>query len=526
MVATSHQTASGSNSNSNNISDSISPPQYIFQENIQRNDKSVSAELFMVWSPGQGTTVHPFSRLQQAWIKNNNIDDDASSLSLLSSGTITQVKMSVASQASEDHPSGFRLQIISQQSLTAEQLNQLTTHWQDSRLLTTPLKGGVWDHTPIYIVEDASSPSIAHPRTLLEYQLFLPLLGVAWSADALQQSFSSLPCPNLFGISAIEWSRLLVEGSTTNKHTWITWNQNKEGQVEVRSGISFDSLLDLPQMLRSEKSSCPFATRSMEPLPDSPPTATLEQVVRRPTPNQGRLETWFESSEALLPTIANCSFRLRQRLPHYFEPQWQSLQVLSSLGDDAEDLVVSVQWNENDLGSILTISHSQRTPQSLTVALEYQPAFLAITDFPGDPNRGRELPPAVMTVVCPNDHPQFQRSFFSNSVLILPPVPDMSMPFNVLSLSCSLYAYLIGTIMTLAIRKASERVKYRLHPEQKPSSPLQKLKSMMRSKFIAKSQSQDTSTTNTVPKEDGGGDEVTKGKDEIRHDDAVDEAVG
>jgi hypothetical protein len=458
--------------------------------------------------------VHPFSRLQQAWIGNNNNNNNNID-SLMLYGVISQVSLSVGSQASQNHPSGFWLHISSNQPLTMEELGQLTADWQQSRVVTTPLQGSVWDSEIVGQDDDTKRR---------EYQLFVPLSGAAWSADALKQSFSILPCPNyLFGLSAMEWSRLLVEGSTTNKHTWVTWKtttttqelEEEEGpRIELRVGISFDSLVDVPPDLVRETSSCPLATRLLDVLPDSTPAASLEQVVRRPTPSEGRLETWFETTDSQ----ASCSVRLRQRLPHYFEPQWRSLQVMSTPDTTGFDPAISVEWNDDDLSSVLTISHPV-TPRSITISLDYDVAFLSLDDFPGDPNRGRELPPAVATLYCPQD--AAPRSYFSNSVVIVPPVPDMSMPFNVLSLSCSLYAYLIGTIVTLLVKRSSAAVRYRLYPDQKPPSILRRLKAKLRAKFQRNGNGTTTSTTPTATTDGDPNDVGSEEDDGVQDHDAA-----
>lgn len=430
-----------------------SPP-YRFEERVRLSEddsstRHVSAEIIMSWPPEQDNhlPIDPFSRLQQAWKMPNYI---------------VQVIMSIASQALAGHPSGFWLQIQSMRPLSPEDLRSLTNSWQDSRLLTTPLEGGVWDTI-------ARQPGM----NTTTYQVFLPTKGAAWSADALQQSFSNLPCPhNFLGLSSMDLSKLFVDGLTTNKHMWIVWNHpSPSDPIESQVGISFTSLVDIPTPLLGEIASCPLANRSFESWqgPASPSLPSLAQVVRRPTPNEGRLETWFESDNGQ----ESCKFMLRQRLPYYFEPKWRTLEVVSSSDDG---LSVSVVWNPDDLSSVLTVSHS-KTPSSVVVSLDYEPVFLSLDDFPGDPNRGRELPPAVVTLICPDaPHP---RHIFSNSVLMLPPVPDMSMPFNVLSLTCSLYAYLIGTLMTLLVKRVSERVRYKLHPDQKPPTLKQKLRTKL-----------------------------------------------
>jgi hypothetical protein len=106
----------------------------------------------------------------------------------------------------------------------------------------------------------------------------------------------------------------------------------------------------------------------------------------------------------------------------------------------------------------------------VVVWLEYTATYLTMDGFPGDPNRGWELPPAM--VQCASN-----TIIYSSSMLVLLPVPNMSMPFNVLSLTCSLFAYLIGTVLIVLTKKGSEKILYKLHPEKKPSkSKLAKVK--------------------------------------------------
>lgn len=56
------------------------------------------------------------------------------------------------------------------------------------------------------------------------------------------------------------------------------------------------------------------------------------------------------------------------------------------------------------------------------------------------------------------------------------------MPFNVISVTSSLYAYIIGVIVTILVRKGSEKIKHKIHPEEKPESNLMKLKESLRGK--------------------------------------------
>jgi hypothetical protein len=69
---------------------------------------------------------------------------------------------------------------------------------------------------------------------------------------------------------------------------------------------------------------------------------------------------------------------------------------------------------------------------------------------------------------------------YSQSVLLLMPLPDMSMPFNVLSLSCTLFAFIAGSLINVLVRRGTEHVKYQLDPSSKPKSKLDKLKAKVR----------------------------------------------
>jgi hypothetical protein len=230
-----------------------------------------------------------------------------------------------------------------------------------------------------------------------------------------------------------------------------------------------------------------------------PYKATIEQVLRRHHTNRGRFESTVNlrplatTIDSTVPSKAeSCEMTYRQVFPKFVSPVWHSLNVTSSTDDDGATkglLDVWVEWKTEDpQGSILYVKSlsalvepSPQLPSSVSISLEYAPTFLTLDDFPGDPNRGRELPPAHVTIRCRPTGVSDQRrpavvSVYSNSLIVLPPVPDMSMPFNVISLTSSLYAYIIGTLLTILVRKGSERIKFKLYPQKRPESKLQKLK--------------------------------------------------
>ena len=64
----------------------------------------------------------------------------------------------------------------------------------------------------------------------------------------------------------------------------------------------------------------------------------------------------------------------------------------------------------------------------------------------------------------------------------MPPVPDMSMPFNVISLACTLYAFIIGSLVNFLVRKGSQSVTD-AYKGRKPRNKLSKLKQKLKKKI-------------------------------------------
>ena len=169
------------------------------------------------------------------------------------------------------------------------------------------------------------------------------------------------------------------------------------------------------------------------------------------------------------------------------------------------------------------INYQYRIPKEsiLDTILSYKSLYNSFESFPGDANRGFEIPPitAIFTIESsssfisktnstnqydpchnwiiqqqqsettnnekqyPIDTTLYSFTLYSNPLLVLVPLPDMSMPYNVLSITCTFYAFVIGSIFNLVIKKANESVKYKLDPSLKPPNKLKQLKDRVRNKL-------------------------------------------
>lgn len=114
---------------------------------------------------------------------------------------------------------------------------------------------------------------------------------------------------------------------------------------------------------------------------------------------------------------------------------------------------------------------------SLWMMVDFDEAYLPFQKFPADANRGIDAFPsrAKFTIAgAPT-------TLYSSSILLLPPVPDMSMPFNVISLSCTLWAFVLGSLLNILVRRATESVKADF-TGLREKRPIDKLKDKLKSK--------------------------------------------
>jgi phosphatidylinositol glycan class T len=192
----------------------------------------------------------------------------------------------------------------------------------------------------------------------------------------------------------------------------------------------------------------------------------------------GRLETAVWNRHG-----SECTARVQiwQIVPPVLQPVWTSFQ--------STDMLPRRRWLDD--GTLeLTLEANLTADSVLRYGFDYEPRFLSIESFPADPNRGFELPPVrtKFELICPDgvEHGlPSSFSLFSQSLLFLSPLPDASMPFNVLSFGCTFFAFVVGSILNLIVRRASENIKYTLHPELRPKSKANLLKKRIAAKAKA-----------------------------------------
>jgi len=123
------------------------------------------------------------------------------------------------------------------------------------------------------------------------------------------------------------------------------------------------------------------------------------------------------------------------------------------------------------------------------ISFKFEKAFLRISEFPPDANRGFDLPAALLSLppVAPRDGHEFGESrlldlvegvasevgdthsegVYMQGALLTLPTPDFSMPFNVTTMVCTLMSLLAGALLTTLTRRPGWEGFRKLKAEQR-----------------------------------------------------------
>lgn len=111
---------------------------------------------------------------------------------------------------------------------------------------------------------------------------------------------------------------------------------------------------------------------------------------------------------------------------------------------------------------------------TFSFSVQFEKAFLHWTEHPSDANRGFDIGSSVVTLILPSDNSSFFNGFewspvlfpsasernyslnlriYTENLLVNLPTPDFSMPYNVITLTGTVFALFFGSIFTVLIRR-------------------------------------------------------------------------
>ncbi|KAK0185635.1 Gpi16 subunit GPI transamidase component [Armillaria mellea] len=322
-----------------------------------------------------------------------------------------------------------------------------------------------------------------------------------------------LPCKSLSGIASLLNPHRLFDANWHGMGLHVLWNP--DAGVEVR--LTFQSVSDPIRISGGKKQDWSFSTlfdRTIErtcPVTQSSivdvalPRGALYSITPEP-PRIDKTVAFYDLtslSEALdvklkwasdftydldPPEIASIPISVRRTLRGASQDRGQLSLVIKNNGPSSlqvfylETMPWIVQFYlhtmrvDSDTGGdnlISNVSYVPSVPHSrpatfqavidipgdstVYLTIDVTKAFLRYTEHPPDAQRGWDLPPAIILPLPRSNasitEHEFAGRIYTPPLLVDLATPDFSMPYNVIIFSCSLIAFIFGSIFNLLTRK-------------------------------------------------------------------------
>lgn len=170
-----------------------------------------------------------------------------------------------------------------------------------------------------------------------------------------------------------------------------------------------------------------------------------------------------------------CAMRVtyHEIAPWFLRMYYNTFQAKASEGGDDADapsliqdlrfVPAEVRGRPNQLHLELELPANS----SFVFSIQLEKAFLRLSEHPPDANRGFDVPSGVATfqpivdgqheLLCSElsaDTRAFTRTLYSEPLLVPLPTPDFSMPYNVITMTSTVVAFFVGSMLNTLLRKA------------------------------------------------------------------------
>ncbi|KAI9920629.1 hypothetical protein PsorP6_000189 [Peronosclerospora sorghi] len=156
-------------------------------------------------------------------------------------------------------------------------------------------------------------------------------------------------------------------------------------------------------------------------------------------------------------------------IPWYLRVYFHTFRVTASGGKKAEEMLRAFDFVPAELRgrpNQLRLEAFVPANSTLIFSLQMEKVFLSYSEHPPDANRGFDIASGVATFNIQRDSmeqstccelvrsPGFTTTLFTEPLLVLLPTPDFSMPYNVITMTSTVVAFLVGTTLNTLLRKA------------------------------------------------------------------------
>ncbi|XP_021273638.1 GPI transamidase component PIG-T isoform X1 [Herrania umbratica] len=196
-----------------------------------------------------------------------------------------------------------------------------------------------------------------------------------------------------------------------------------------------------------------------------------------------------------------------QVVPWYVKVYFHSLQVFidqqpKAVSDVIEKIHVSPSKDKVSPGMMEMVLRLPCRVKSAALTIEFDKGFLHIDEYPPDANQGFDIPSAIISF--PNFHAsmffledgslnkspllsKFQEKspVMSYTEVLLVPLttPDFSMPYNVITITCTVFALYFGSLLNVLRRRVAEEERFLKDKATKKTGQLPLLLSKLSAKL-------------------------------------------
>ncbi|KAL8529163.1 hypothetical protein ACS0TY_006571 [Phlomoides rotata] len=194
-----------------------------------------------------------------------------------------------------------------------------------------------------------------------------------------------------------------------------------------------------------------------------------------------------------------------QVVPWYVKVYYHSLELFldgepQSSTDNIENIRVSPSEDKVSPGVMEIVLRLPYSVKTAALTLEFDKGFLHIDEYPPDANQGFDIPSAVVHFADFIANMSFDNNFLKQvpvlsklqekvpvvsytEVLLVPlTTPDFSMPYNVITITCTVFALYFGSLLNALRRRIDEEERRLRGKAATKSGPL----TLMLSKLFAK----------------------------------------
>ncbi|CAP39899.2 Protein CBG23063 [Caenorhabditis briggsae] len=187
------------------------------------------------------------------------------------------------------------------------------------------------------------------------------------------------------------------------------------------------------------------AISGADPFDVSIPTAAIAQ--KRSVVKAWSSQGGFEQQHGMLTVhITNdysaSKIQVTQIIPCYVHLRYSRIHWKCDKGGNPTIVKVLKNSKGSEAPTLLQYKMSLSAGQTCELIIPFDKHLLRLEQYPPDANHGMHIPASSVFV----EKSQFSYSIHSNAILVLLPVPDFSMPFNVICFVATAFALVFGPI--------------------------------------------------------------------------------